>query len=146
MYKKEIIINTSKLIFFLPIGLISGFVGGYLLSFIPNLLLFIPFILFPGTEPIREPIQAIFSNLGGIAIAINISLLLKPDFLDLNKFGVIVSIPLIAFETIIPRNVKLSESPSYGLPVISHDADSKGATSYINLAKEILKRNQIKAA
>tara|TARA_S200000501_G_scaffold192713_1_gene181506 strand:- start:1735 stop:2511 length:777 start_codon:yes stop_codon:yes gene_type:complete len=53
---------------------------------------------------------------------------------------------MIAFETIIPRNVKLSESPSYGLPVISHDADSKGATSYINLAKEILKRNQIKAA
>jgi len=52
----------------------------------------------------------------------------------------------IAFETIIPRNVKLSESPSFGLPVISHDADSKGATSYINLAKEILKRNQIKAA
>ena len=53
---------------------------------------------------------------------------------------------LSSFETIIPRNVKLSESPSYGLPVISHDADSKGATSYINLAKEILKRNQIKAA
>ncbi len=52
----------------------------------------------------------------------------------------------IAFETIIPRNVKLSESPSFGLPVISHDADSKGATSYINLAKEILRRNQIKAA
>jgi chromosome partitioning protein len=52
----------------------------------------------------------------------------------------------IAFETIIPRNVKLSESPSFGLPVISHDADSKGAMSYINLAKEILKRNQIKAA
>jgi chromosome partitioning protein len=52
----------------------------------------------------------------------------------------------IAFETIIPRNVKLSESPSFGLPVISHDADSKGATSYINLAKEILSRNQIKAA
>jgi len=52
----------------------------------------------------------------------------------------------IAFETIFPRNVKLSESPSFGLPVISHDADSKGATSYINLAKEILRRNQIKAA
>ncbi len=52
----------------------------------------------------------------------------------------------IAFETIIPRNVKLSESPSFGLPVISHDANSKGATSYINLAKEILRRNQIKAA
>tara|TARA_Y100001968_G_scaffold192937_1_gene176879 strand:+ start:137 stop:562 length:426 start_codon:yes stop_codon:yes gene_type:complete len=120
MYKKEIIINTSKLIFFLPIGLISGFVGGYLLSFIPNLLLFIPFILFPGTEPIREPIQAIFSNLGGIAIAINISLLLKPDFLDLNKFLfvwglitgliILIYIPLITnlsgFESIEESKIK----------------------------------------
>src|SRR5712675_2829998 len=44
----------------------------------------------------------------------------------------------IAFHTIIPRNVKLSESPSFGLPVIVHDAESKGAVSYLNLAHEIL--------
>lgn len=47
----------------------------------------------------------------------------------------------IAFNTIIPRNVKLSESPSFGLPAIIHDADSKGAMSYLNLAREILDKN-----
>lgn len=47
----------------------------------------------------------------------------------------------IAFNTIIPRNVKLSESPSFGLPVIVHDAESKGAISYLNLAHEILNKN-----
>ena len=47
----------------------------------------------------------------------------------------------IAFRTIIPRNVKLSEAPSFGLPVIVHDAESKGALSYLNLAHEILDKN-----
>lgn len=45
------------------------------------------------------------------------------------------------FETIIPRNVKLSESPSFGLPVIAFDADGKGAVSYLNLAQEIVAKN-----
>src|SRR6201991_698331 len=47
----------------------------------------------------------------------------------------------MTFKTIIPRNVKLSESPSFGLPVIVHDAESKGAVSYLNLAHEILDKN-----
>ena len=47
----------------------------------------------------------------------------------------------MVFDTLIPRNIKLSESPSFGLPVIVHDAESKGAISYLNLAKEILVRN-----
>lgn len=47
----------------------------------------------------------------------------------------------IAFDTIIPRNVKLSEAPSFGLPAIVHDAESKGAISYLNLAHEILNKN-----
>jgi chromosome partitioning protein len=42
------------------------------------------------------------------------------------------------FTAIIPRNVRLSEAPSYGKPVILYDARSKGAQSYIELAKEIL--------
>jgi len=52
----------------------------------------------------------------------------------------------MVFNTIIPRNIKLSESPSFGVPAISHDADSKGAMSYLNLAREIMKKNQVKAA
>ncbi len=47
----------------------------------------------------------------------------------------------LVFETLIPRNIKLSESPSFGVPAIAHDAESKGAISYLNLAKEILKKN-----
>ncbi len=47
----------------------------------------------------------------------------------------------LAFETIIPRNIRLSESPSFGKPVIAHDAISKGAVSYMNLAQEVLVRN-----
>jgi len=49
----------------------------------------------------------------------------------------------IVFDTIIPRNIKLSESPSFGVPAIAHDAESKGAVSYLNLAKEILNKNGI---
>jgi chromosome partitioning protein len=47
----------------------------------------------------------------------------------------------IVFETIIPRNIRLSESPSFGIPAILHDADSKGSISYLNLAKEIIRKN-----
>jgi chromosome partitioning protein len=47
----------------------------------------------------------------------------------------------MVFKTLIPRNVKLSESPSFGLPVLGHDADSKGAISYLNLAQELIKNN-----
>jgi chromosome partitioning protein len=42
------------------------------------------------------------------------------------------------FKTIIPRNVKLSEAPSHGKPILLYDINSKGAESYLNLAKEIL--------
>ena len=50
----------------------------------------------------------------------------------------------MVFETIIPRNIKLSESPSFGVPAIIHDADSKGSISYLNLAKEIINKNKLK--
>jgi chromosome partitioning protein len=43
----------------------------------------------------------------------------------------------------IPRNIRLSEAPSYGMPAIAHDAESKGALSYLNLAREILNKNGI---
>lgn len=49
----------------------------------------------------------------------------------------------MVFETLIPRNIKLSESPSFGMPAIAHDGESKGALSYLALAKEILEKNGI---
>jgi len=47
----------------------------------------------------------------------------------------------MVFSTIIPRNIRLSESPSFGVPALAQDADSKGAVSYLNLAREILVKN-----
>ncbi len=47
-----------------------------------------------------------------------------------------------AFETVVPRNVRLSECSSFGKPVILYDIDSKGCLAYLNLAKELLSRNQ----
>jgi len=44
----------------------------------------------------------------------------------------------MVFNTVIPRNVRLSESPSFGKPIILYDADSRGAESYLELAKEVL--------
>jgi chromosome partitioning protein len=48
------------------------------------------------------------------------------------------------FETIIPRNVRLSECSSFGKPILLYDIDSKGCIAYLNLAKELLSRNQPK--
>ncbi len=45
------------------------------------------------------------------------------------------------FDTIVPRNVRLGEAPSHGLPVILYDVKSRGAESYLALAREILRRN-----
>lgn len=47
----------------------------------------------------------------------------------------------MVFETVIQRNIKLSEAPSYGESIINYDATSKGATNYLHLAEEIIKKN-----
>ena len=48
----------------------------------------------------------------------------------------------MVFKTIIHRNVRLSESPSYGETIVIHDASSKGAINYLNLASELLKKSE----
>jgi len=45
------------------------------------------------------------------------------------------------YNTIIPRNVKLAEAPSFGKPIMLYDPNSKGAVEYMNLTEEVLKRN-----
>jgi len=47
----------------------------------------------------------------------------------------------MVFETIIQRNVRLSEAPSYGESIINYDAGSKGAANYLSLAQEIITKN-----
>ena len=47
----------------------------------------------------------------------------------------------MVFETVIQRNVKLSEAPSFGESIINYDATSKGAVNYIHLAQETIKKN-----
>lgn len=47
----------------------------------------------------------------------------------------------MVFKTLIQRNIKLSESPSFGKPVILYDASSTGSINYLNMAKELLQKN-----
>ena len=47
------------------------------------------------------------------------------------------------YKTVIPRNVKLSEAPSYGMPICMYDARSKGSRCYDKFAKEFIKKNEI---
>jgi chromosome partitioning protein len=49
----------------------------------------------------------------------------------------------MVFDTVIHRNTKLGEAPSFGETIIMHDAESKGATNYLNLAREILQKNNL---
>lgn len=49
--------------------------------------------------------------------------------------------PDLVYKSIIPRNVKLSEAPSFGEPIIKYDRTSKGADAYVSLAKEVIRKN-----
>lgn len=51
----------------------------------------------------------------------------------------------MVFKTIISRNVRLTEAPSYGTPVLYYDADSRGAENHLSLAREVLSRNMVDA-
>jgi chromosome partitioning protein len=46
------------------------------------------------------------------------------------------------FETVIPRNTRLAEAPSYGMPILAYDPKASGSEAYRNLAKEVIKNNQ----
>ena len=48
--------------------------------------------------------------------------------------------PALVFDTVIPRNIRLSEAPSFGRPVIHHDPQCVGAEAYFELAKEVAAR------
>ncbi|MDQ7832921.1 MAG: AAA family ATPase [Desulfovibrionaceae bacterium] len=49
--------------------------------------------------------------------------------------------PKLAFDTLVPRNVRLSEAPSFGKPVLAHDIKSRGSEAYLSLAQEVVRRH-----
>ncbi|MEA4857485.1 MAG: ParA family protein [Solidesulfovibrio sp.] len=51
--------------------------------------------------------------------------------------------PKLYFQTLIPRNIRLSEAPSYGKPVLTHDIKSRGAEAYLSLAQEVVRRRPV---
>ena len=51
----------------------------------------------------------------------------------------------MVFKTVIQRNVKLSEAPSFGQPVLLYDAESRGTVNYLSLAKELIDKNEVKS-
>ena len=92
------------------------------------------------------PVQAEYFALEGISQLINTMYdarlrLANQIFEELKEhFGDMV------FSTVIPRNIKLSESPSHGLPVILYDPESRGSIAYGQLSKELISRNRRKKA
>jgi chromosome partitioning protein len=73
--------------------------------------------------------------------------LLRTMFDNRNMLAQQVSSQLVShfgkkvYQTIIPRNVRLAEAPSYGMPVLLYDRASKGAQAYLELAQELIQKN-----
>lgn len=113
-------------------------------------------------DAVLMPIQCEFYALEGVAQLMNTITLVRDNLNpDLAVSGVVLTMydgrtklaqdvvsevqknfGDIAYRTLIPRNVRLSEAPSYGQPVIYYDKHSKGAQVYKELAKEMLKRER----
>lgn len=95
-----------------------------------------------GLSALSETIEAIASSLNP---SLKIEGILRTMYDPRNKLTVEVSGQLkeyfgdLVYRTVIPRNVRLAEAPSYGLPVIVYDKASRGALAYIALAGEILR-------
>ena len=94
---------------------------------------------------VREVRQSANANLRieGIVLTMydgrnNLSLQVEQDARD--NLGDLV------FQTRIPRNVRVSEAPSFAMPVLTYDTSSKGAQAYRDLAQEVLNKNKVKVS
>jgi chromosome partitioning protein len=103
-----------------------------------------------------EGLSALLATIEQIRAAVNPGLeiegLLRTMFDPRNNLANEVSAQLIThfgdkvFRTIIPRNIRLAEAPSFGKPVLFHDKESRGALSYLALAGEMIRREEEGAA
>jgi len=98
-----------------------------------------------GLSDLVNTIKKVRTNLNA---TLEIEGLLRTMFDNRNMLAQQVSTQLVShfgdkvYSTVIPRNIRLAEAPSYGLPVLVYDKSSKGAIAYLDLAKEIIVRNQ----
>ncbi len=98
-----------------------------------------------GLSDLVNTIKKVRSNLNA---TLEIEGLLRTMFDNRNMLAQQVSAQLVShfgdkvYNTVIPRNIRLAEAPSYGLPVLVYDKSSKGAVAYLELAKEIIIKNQ----
>lgn len=103
-----------------------------------------------------EGLSALLETVEGIRSTVNSELqvegLLRTMFDPRNNLAndvsgqLIVHFPKKVYRTVIPRNVRLAEAPSHGLPVINYDKSSRGALAYLALAGEILRNDENLAA
>src|SRR6185437_5509916 len=102
-----------------------------------------------------EGLSALLATVEQIRGAVNPGLeiegILRTMFDPRNNLANEVSAQLIThfgdkvFRTVIPRNIRLAEAPSFGKPVLFHDRDSRGALSYLALAGEMIRREEVAA-
>jgi chromosome partitioning protein len=102
-----------------------------------------------GLSDLVNTIKKVRTHLNG---TLEIEGLLRTMFDTRNMLAQQVSAQLVThfgdkvYETVIPRNIRLAEAPSHGMPAVIYDKASKGAQAYLDLAKEIIERSQKAAA
>ena len=145
------------------IASISGY--DYVLLDCPPALNFVTVNALTAADSVMIPMQCEYYALEGLSDLVNtikkvrshlnskleIEGLLRTMFDTRNMLAQQVSAQLEShfgkkvYKTVIPRNIRLAEAPSYGLPVLIYDRSSKGAKAYLALAEEIIRNNRIKS-
>ena len=99
-------------------------------------------------EGLTALMQTIEQVRGGLNTELQLEGLLRTMYDPRNNLATEVSSQLLehfgekVFRTMIPRNVRLAEAPSFGKPVLLHDKDSRGAVAYLALAGELIRRDE----
>lgn len=142
------------------ISTVSGY--DYILLDCPPALNFVTVNALTAADTVMIPMQCEYYALEGLSDLVNtikkvrthlnskleIEGLLRTMFDTRNMLAQQVSAQLEShfgdkvYKTVIPRNIRLAEAPSYGLPALLYDKTSKGAVAYLDLAKEIVFRNK----
>lgn len=142
------------------ISTINGY--DYILLDCPPALNFVTVNALTAADTVMIPMQCEYYALEGLSDLVNtikkvrahlnpkleIEGLLRTMFDTRNMLGQQVSAQLEShfgdkvYTTVIPRNIRLAEAPSYGVPALVYDKTSKGAVAYLDLAKEIISKNK----